>query len=352
MRILQVLLSPRIGGAETLTDSLTTEWTRNGTICMTHYLDAATSATRSRSERLKRLQKTISDWQPDILVSHSALPNVYSRLAAPLNLPVVTVLHSANDDFVSGPLRWAEYLLRLRTTAVVAVSQQQAQQYLAHFGTRVPMRVIPNGIRDDARPKKRYADVPANAITVARVASQKNPKLWLETAKLLAETGSTLKLGWWGPQEVDDGLADVFTQRSLTETVGAYHGATEDPIGVLSSGDLLFHPADREAHSIGILEAAAVGLPIVCSDTVAMGLPKTVEAVSFESGVPESAAKALKMVCDNWRFYAERALLAAPAVGMDFSIDKCSSQYIGLFGEILDSNSRTSRSRRRKTLAR
>jgi glycosyltransferase involved in cell wall biosynthesis len=347
MKILQVLLSPRIGGAETLADSLSSEWTLMGASCKTHYLDADNSSTRSRRSRMASLSRTIREWRPDILVSHSALPNLYSRLVAPRRLPVVAVLHSATDDFASRSLRWSERLVRLRTAAIVGVSQGQIDQYIGRFGSRVPIRRIPNGIRRDAHPKEQFQKVPLTAVTVARLAAQKNPHVWAKTARLLALHGPDLRLDWWGPRSVDGGLDNVVSKDSLEGSRGSYRGATTDPISALRSSDFLFHPADREAHSIGILEAAAVGLPVVCSATVAATLPPEIVAVSFTDGVAESAVEALRTVYDDWARYAERALGAASGIMEEFSISNCASKYVEMFEELLGSPKTTANKTRK-----
>lgn len=343
MKILQVLLSPRIGGAEALADSLCTEWSAMGAVCKTHYLDADNGSGRSRSRRMMSLSRTIRKWRPDIVVGHSALPNLYSRLVAPKRVPVVTVLHSATDDFAGRSLRWSERLARHRTAAIVAVSQGQIDQYAKHFGCGVPIRLIPNGIRRDAHPKEQFQEVPLHAVTVARVARQKNPRVWIEAARLISLHGPDLQLEWWGPHSVDGDTEDVFGKASLEGTRGSYRGATTDPISALKSSDLLFHPADREAHSIGILEAAAVGLPVVCSSTVAETLPAEIVAVSFTDGVAESAVEALQTVCDDWAHYAARALAAAPGIIEEFSISRCASKYVELFEELLRAPAEESR---------
>jgi glycosyltransferase involved in cell wall biosynthesis len=318
-----------------LADSLCTEWSTMGVASKTHYLDADNGGSRSRSRRIISLSRIIREWQPDIVVGHSALPNLYSRLVAPRGLPVVAVLHSATDDFAGRSLRWSEHLVRPRTAAIVAVSQGQIDQYGSHFGSGVPIRLIPNGIRRDASPKERFQEVPSVAVTIARVATQKNPHVWVKAAGLLALDGPDLRLEWWGPHSGDGELKDVFSKESLEGSRGLYRGATTDPISALKSSDLLFHTADREAHSIGILEAAGVGLPVICSSTVAEALPAEIVAVSFPDGVAESAVEALQTVCSDWAHYAERALAAAPGIIEDFSISKCASKYVELFEELL-----------------
>lgn len=337
MKILQVLLSPRIGGAEALADSLDTEWSSNGLTCKTHYLDADNRQRHSRLGRIVSLSRSINEFRPDIVVSHSALPNLYARLVTPWGIPVVAVLHSATDDFAGGPIRWAEHLLRRRTAAIVGVSLGQVDQYVAHFGSRIPTPLIPNGIRRDALPKKGFQNIPTTAVTVARVAPQKNPHLWVEAVQLLAAEKPGLTLEWWGPLSMDGSLHDVFSQAALEGTQGAYLGATSDPVAVLKASDFLFHTADREAHSIGILEAAAVGLPVVCSETVAATLPSTVVAVPFTDGSAESAVEAIKSVYDGWPKWADNSLGGAPGVIEEFSISRCALKYVELFHEILRS---------------
>ena len=128
-----------------------------------------------RADRWRSLCHQVRTFRPDVVVAHSALPNVYARLAAPTGVPVVTVLHSATDDHHNRVLRIAERVLGRRTAHVIAVSRVQAEVYLTHFPRRSPRTtVIPNGVRAElvpatARPVARTIGV------LARVDMQKRP---------------------------------------------------------------------------------------------------------------------------------------------------------------------------------
>ncbi len=112
MRILQILLSPRIGGAETAANSLTSVWREHGHEVDTAFLDARGAAP---VRRLRHIREEVRAFRPDVIVSHSALPNIYARLAVRRSVaPVVCVLHSAARDFDDAKLRLAETLLRHR----------------------------------------------------------------------------------------------------------------------------------------------------------------------------------------------------------------------------------------------
>jgi glycosyltransferase involved in cell wall biosynthesis len=198
MKILQLLLRPQIGGAETLAAALATEWERLGHTCVVAYLDPPGEPV-GRISRASRLRRTIREIRPDLVVSHSALPNLYASLVTPRRTPLLTVLHSATDDFASRLLRAAEARSRSRARIVIAVSRKQVDEYASHFPDRARPVLIPNGISDDLPRKVARPDRPTRVITMARVASQKEPELWLEVVDAFSSIDPDLSFSWAGP---------------------------------------------------------------------------------------------------------------------------------------------------------
>ncbi|WP_211879769.1 glycosyltransferase [Pseudarthrobacter albicanus] len=335
IRVVQVLLSPRIGGAEALVASLNTCWQDSAVRSSTVYLDETTSAPRGRFERIIRLALELRKRRPDVILAHSAIPNIYARIAAPPRTPVVTVLHSAGDDFKGVKMRFVEWLLSARTACVVAVSQGQRERYGEHFPRAKRIVVIPNGIRSDIRTRTKASKHLKSMATIARVATQKNPVLWTEVASRLSQQGSTLEMTWWGPVTSEPGLQTLVESFRSTRSAGRFAGPTDDPGTVLEMSDALFHPADREAHSIGILEAAAAGLPILCSTAVAATLPSNIVALPFEKGNAESALRSINELGDRWSDLSNQAISAAIGVKEMFSIKNCADEYVKLIHEVL-----------------
>jgi hypothetical protein len=148
MKILQLLLRPQIGGAETLVASLAAEWRWLGHTSELAYLDPEGESTGKLARGL-RLRRVIQDIGPDLVVSHSALPNLYSSIVTPRNTPLLSVLHSATDDFDSSLLKAAEAPSRRRRRTVIAVSRKQVAEYVSHFPRRPQPVLIPNGISND-----------------------------------------------------------------------------------------------------------------------------------------------------------------------------------------------------------
>lgn len=314
MRIVQVLLSDRIGGAEALAATLQSAWeARPGYETTTIYLDEGPPT--SRWARLASLRRRLRKIRPDIVIAHSAIPNMYSRLAKVRGVPVVCVLHSASDDFASFPRRWSERLLRKRTGAVIAVSEQQARGYMRRFGGKgARVRVIPNGLPGSWTHKVAPSPQPRTVVTLGRVVDQKRPDLWLEIAEIAAERLPELTFEWWGPI-VNDGEPEAMRllAASKAESNVVYRGVTDMPNAVLCNADVFLHTSQREAHSIALLEAAAVGLPIVHSAEVVPSSERGFN-IRFAAADANAAVSALATIIREWPKAGLAAIAEAPAV--------------------------------------
>ena len=332
MKILQLLLRPQIGGAETLVASLAVEWGRLGHDTELAYLDPEGEAT-GKLARGRRLHRVIRAVRPDLVVSHSALPNLYSSIVTPRRTPLLSVLHSATDDFASPLLRNAEARSRRRARTVVAVSRKQVDEYVSHFPRRPPPVLIPNGISDDLPRKLDAPARPTRVITMARVASQKEPELWLEVVDRFAALDPDLRFSWTGPILDSDPRIERFCADARSR--GFAHlltGPSSDVGADLAAADVYFHPSSREAHSIGVLEAAAVGLPVVCSADVAATLPSYVPAATFSSGDHSSAVAALGTVIADFRASSHRASEIGERVRREFTIAQTAREYLATAG--------------------
>lgn len=327
LKVVHVLLSPRIGGAESLVSSMTKHWAGSNIQSMTLYLDESTEAPRSRIFRMLHLYNGLRRVKPNVILAHSAIPSIYTRVVAPFGTPVIPVLHSASDDFSSVRMRLIEKLLGSRTAHIVAVSQSQVNLYSSYFGSRRNISVIPNGIRSDIHTKSSASRRLESLVTISRVAQQKNPALWIDVAERLAEKDGTPSMSWWGPLSREGSVQKSVSDSRSTTSAGRFMGPTSDPSSCLTAADALFHPADREAHSIGILEAAAAGLPVVCSASVAATLSSEIVAVVYETGNAASAVDAINDLTKNWDQLSEQAILLAAGVRKKYSIENCAAEY-------------------------
>ncbi len=165
MRILHLVLAPRLSGAEVLAKDLAIHQQNSGeTVGMTslrpQHDDFATlrgeldangvecmfpSGLHGTLGKLWHLYQSVNHYRPDVVFAHATIPAFYAR-ALPIAAPVVYVMHSATNDFERGLFRRIERVLSRRARAVIAVSPANIDDYVAAVGRHPSMQLIPNGV--------------------------------------------------------------------------------------------------------------------------------------------------------------------------------------------------------------
>lgn len=318
-----MLLRPAIGGAETLVDQLSQRWRAQGHVVDTVYVDPD-GRPGSRVQRVLTLERALRRTDPDVVHAHSALPNLYARLATRGRRPVVTVLHSAGRDFDTRSLRLAEQGMRRWTSHVVAVSPVQVEEYDQRIGNRVPVSLIPNGVRADIVGRTVPAPRVARVAAVSRLDPQKRLDVLLAGWRL-ARPDAELNIAGVASDERDQRQVEVWA--SGTPSVHLL-GRVHDVPGLLATTDLLVHTADAEAHPLAPLEAACAGLPVVVSRAVAATLPRDLAAVTFATGDADDLAAALRRAVAEYPRLAREAVDRAPALARQFSLTACADRHL------------------------
>ena len=322
-KIAQILLSPRVGGAETLAASLEQEWAVRGVQSKVIYLDPD-GMRNSRLRRVTRLRASLTEFKPEAVIAHSYLPALYARLVWGGRGPVHSVLHSASDDFASARSRHIEQALGARTASVIAVSESQANEYRKRF-PHVRVTRIANGVRRDITVKSTFAREPRTIVTVARVAEQKRPEFWNAVATEMFKRRPQMHFEWWGPLS-GQGAID---RSVLNATPSARHmGSTSDLANVLASSDIMFHPSSREAHSIVLLEAAVAGIPVVYADSITRPDTNTAWDLRYQVDDVSNAVHALERVIENWPAVAANSLKFGPAARAEYGASTTADQYL------------------------
>jgi glycosyltransferase involved in cell wall biosynthesis len=293
--VLEVLVSTQMGGGPqhvyTLATALrlrgfapTVAGPRDGAMAET--FDAAgvelvdLSTRRLRPDIVPRLARLIARRRIRLVHSHGKGAGVYGRLAARLaGVPALHTFHGIHFERYPRGLRPAYLALERRlaawTYAVVNVSRAQEAEGLAHglFGV-AQSHVIPNGIdlaalaaralpRAQARAR---LGVPAASIVVgcaARFDPVKGHALLMDAVGRVAEPGLRLVLLGTGAEE-----------RRLRARAGAddvrgrvlFAGEVPDAACLFPAFDLYASASSKEGLPLAVLEAMALGLPVVATD--------------------------------------------------------------------------------------
>ena len=277
---------------------------------------------RLRPATLLRLVRLVRRRGIGLVHSHGKGAGLYGRLAARLlRVPAVHTFHGIHFERY-GPRRRAAYLKMERrlatwTRVIVNVSHAQEAEGLAlRLFTPAQSRVVLNGVDAarlnataldpfDAR-KALALDTEATVIgCVARFDEVKRLDLLLRALASPAAAGPMLVLIGRGPEER--------RLRALADTLGIagrvrFAGEIADASRLFRAFDVYAAPSRKEGMPLAVLEAMALGLPVVASDIPAHRELLGPASDGVIEGTPEAFATALGALFADGQ---ARALLGA-----------------------------------------
>lgn len=225
--------------------------------------------------------------QLDILHVHYAIPHASAAYMAKkilqdegINIPVVTTLHGTDitllgkDDSFKPVITFAIN----HSNRVTAVSQSLKEDTERFFDTKIPIEVIPNFIQfrdqcDIWRKQCRNELVVGDEKLIVHTSNFRPVKRILDVMEIfrLIRERLNCKLVMVGDGP-DRYRAEQFARENgLSESV-YFVGNVKEPEEILAGADLFLLPSESESFGLAALEAMALGVPVVSSNTG--GLPE------------------------------------------------------------------------------
>lgn len=225
-----------------------------------------------------------------------------------------------------------------RADALVAISKPVKQE-LVHAGYE-PSRIVelPNGVPIPGAPWSRRADWRGapRAVFVGRLAPEKGLDTLIDCWPAVREAFPGAGLTLWGDGPEREALAERAERLGMGDAV-RMPGATSDPSAALREADLFVLPSREEGMSMSLLEAMAMGIPLVAS--AIPGNRKLID--DYRSGrlVPPDAPEALAgAIVDQWKDY-DRAIHMARAARkqatLHYSITSVARKHLELFTRLM-----------------
>lgn len=302
-----------------------------------------------RFSRLNELRSVLRQRRIQILHTHNTWPHLYGTLTARLaGVPVVVNTRHGQRLGHGWRSRLPYRLASQFTDRIVAVSDDAARLCCQADG--IPSRRVQriwNGIDTDkfAMPERsRAAETgtasrPIRAISVARLSPEKDFPTLLRAVALAREQVPelTLQIAGNGPQM---GELEALRRELQLEASVELLGDCSNVPQLLAGADLFVSSSLSEGISLTLLEAMAVGLPIVA--TAVGGNPEIV--VEEETGrlvpsaSPERLAEALQEMCRQRDRWAVMGRAGRQRVEQHFDVRRMVSDYEDLYGELLASH--------------
>lgn len=287
----------------------------------------------------------------DILHVHYAIPHASAAYMAKqildqqgIHIPFVTTLHGTDITLVGKDHSFEPVITFClnESDAVTAVSESLKRDTYEHFNTTREIHVIPNFVHtkraaiediDDIRSSYALPDEPV----LCHVSNFRKVKRVEDVVKVFARVNekipSKLLMVGDGPERYK--IEELCSELCMCERV-KFIGKVRDTQAVLEISDLFILPSETESFGLAALEALAVGVPVISSNTG--GIPEVnVQGVtgflSNVGDVEDMAKNALYILEDKDRLHTFKTNARNHA--QDFDLKKIVTQYEDLYKTLL-----------------
>ena len=287
--------------------------------------------------RLRKLRHFFKTEHIDIVHSHNTLAHFYAALAAKwARVPAVINTQHGRGCGAGWKAKWQFRLANRWTNRIVGVSND-ATQLCRNDDHRAAarMQVLWNGI-DVSRFEYHGPKLQPVAISVARLAPEKDFGTLLRAVEILIrdEPDFRLKIVGDGPER--SRLEQLRRELHLEQHV-EFLGERHDVPQLLAQAGFFVLSSRSEGISLTILEAMAVGLPVVTTNVG--GNPEIVAdgrtGRLVASGSPELLASALSDMLTHRELWPVMGELGRQCVEEHFNVRQMVQQYEGIYGELL-----------------
>ncbi len=362
MKVLQVIDSLRMGGAETLIARLHAGFRERGIECEYYLLSSENSelekglldkgarihaplrASVYSPRHVLALSAQLRTLEYDVVHVHLFPAQLWAAMAARLTgsaARLITTEHStanrrrsklffALDRFMYTPYQ--------RIACISDAARTNLVQWLPEASNKVVE--VPNGIDVDefaaasALDKKTAFSIADEnhpvVISVGRLEEVKNHETLMRAISAIPNVH--LAIVGTGPLEG--------RLRQLADTLGVaervqFLGRRLDVSRLLKTADIYAQPSRWEGFGIAALEAMASGLPVVVSNVPGLAEVVADAGLQFSPGDHEQLATCLKMLLENFGL-RQRLSRAARERAKEFSIAKTRDCYEGLYRELVE----------------
>lgn len=287
----------------------------------------------------------------DLLHVHYAIPHASAAYMAQqilksegIDIPFITTLHGTDITLVGRDKSFEPVITFClnKSNAITAVSESLKRDTYKHFGTEKDIEVIPNFIQvhdqiseeEIAERRKKYA--PANEKIICHVSNFRAVKRVEDVIRIFHKINqkvpSRLLLIGDGPERYN---AELLCRELGTCDRVTMIGKIRDTVNLLRIGDLFLLPSQTESFGLAALEAMAVGVPVISSNTG--GIPEVNEHgfsgyLSDVGDVDDMANNGIKILenPDTLAKFKTQALMQASK----FSLSEILPHYERLYREV------------------
>lgn len=286
--------------------------------------------------RCREFKKQVLSYRPDVVVSFTTVVNIFV-LQALKGTKTKIVLSERNDPY-SDPTNPILRNIRDRVYSKAdgfVFQTPDAQNYFA-TGIQHKSTVIFNPL-DNSIPGPWTGEREKRIVSVGRLEKQKNHKLLLNAFAAIAEQFPEFILEIYGEGSLRPILEKQIVECRLEKRV-FLKGYTPQVLMKIRQAALFVLPSDYEGLSNALIEAMAIGIPVISTDHPTGGarmiIQPGVNGVLIPVGDTYSMAKAMEFVLTD-NLYSEKISKEACKISNLISAEKIATQWAAFLQKIV-----------------
>lgn len=248
------------------------------------------SRLKRNMSRIKKLRALCKEYKPELLISCMQEPNFRAMLAT-VGLPVKNLVAVCSAPEREYPGRLGRFVAkRLMPMAEGCVFQTQEQKDFFPERLQEKSQIIMNQVNESFF-EARHEGERRSIVAVGRLNHAKNQSMLIRAFSLIADK-TTENLLIYGKGELHDELQALIHELGLESRVHLM-GNTSDVAGAIKGAKMFVMSSDYEGLPNALLEAMALGLPIVSTNCRGGGPSMVIEPGVNGILTPVGDAKAL-----------------------------------------------------------
>lgn len=288
------------------------------------------------------ISAVVKEVSPDIIHTHSYQFRLsFIQMGCLLAFRPVKFIHTIHTTgiYYENKTLWHSFKISIEKllylfykTTVVGVSEPVYLQCKKNFSGYKRLYYINNGIDTNYSSIKKCVELGTNTINivyVARLDSGKNHKRLLEAVTKINNDNIRLYLLGEGPLKQE--LYDNVESLGISEKV-VFMGNRSDVKEILAACHIGVFPSLYEGLSLALLEMAAAGLPIVCSDILVFRklLSSAPDNVFFDPYDSEDIMSKIENVIGNAELRRQLSKISK-SIASNYTINKMAKEYSLLY---------------------
>lgn len=218
---------------------------------------------------IKDVRRAIKEYRPDLIHAHDLRASMFAVLVGG-KVPVVSQIHcnpDANRRVSSRSLLF--YVTSILLKHIFWVSQSSFDSYCFHERLTDKSTILYNVIDEKDVVSKAYSSSESSDFDVTyvgRLSEEKDPLRLVRVLRLSINMLPGLKVAVVGSGEMEQQTKDECHRLGIDSNV-TFMGFMSNPLGVLKSSKVMVMTSKREGTPMCVLEAQALGIPVVSTPT-------------------------------------------------------------------------------------